>query len=86
MSEAKSVRSVMLPPPGFTEQAVERGLSQVLAEEALDELAVEVPVAEEVENDIAPPRPRKRRDSGIISGVTIDDTPTLPYIRVASEE
>ena len=39
MSEATSVRPVMLPPPGFTEQAVERGLSQVLAEEALDVLA-----------------------------------------------
>jgi hypothetical protein len=84
MREPNSVRPVMLPPPGFVEQAVERGLAEVLAKEALRELVTDVPSADEAQNDIAPPRARKRRDSGIISGVSIDDTPTLPFIRVAS--
>jgi hypothetical protein len=37
----------------------------------------------EPHNDVAPPRLRRRCDSGIIAGLNIDDTPTLPFIRTA---
>lgn len=81
MGEAKSVRPVMLPPAGFTEQAVERGLAEVLAAEALLDLERERFSDEAPDNDTRPSLPRKRRDSGIISGMSSDDRPTLPFIR-----
>ena len=85
MREAKSVRPVMLPPAGFTERAVERGLAEVLAAEALQQLERERFANEQPDNDTRPSLPRKRRDSGIISGISSDDRPTLPFIRTGHQ-
>lgn len=89
MAEPKSVRPAMLPPPGFVEHAVERGLAEVIAAEALRAIEEDIssdPHGTDPSNDVVPPRPRRRRDSGIIAGAMIDDTPTLPYIRVAQAD
>ncbi len=83
MADPKTQPEAMLPPEGFLERAVTRGLAEVAAAEALRLLE---DIEREPINDTVPPRPRKRRDSGIIHGVQIDDTPTIPFIRVAATD
>jgi hypothetical protein len=83
MSDELHFAVVMLPPAGFVEAAVSRGLARVQAEEAL--VAVERTSA--AHNDVHPRgrergergarKPRKRLDSGVIDTreLTITEAP-----------